>query len=54
MSRIPSAFASIPCVAPHPGDGGSSSCARQQHEIDEAIALLKATRERMSRVEEMA
>jgi len=27
---------------------------RQRHEIDEAIALLKATRERMSRVEEMA
>jgi DNA-binding transcriptional MerR regulator len=27
---------------------------RQRHEIDEAIALLKATRERMSRVKEMA
>ena len=27
---------------------------RQRREIDEAIALLKATRERMSRVEEMA
>ena len=27
---------------------------RQRHEIDEAIALLKATRESMSRVEEMA
>ena len=27
---------------------------RQRHEIDEAITLLKATRERISRVEEMA